>query len=135
LEVVIDSNVFFRTLISGGDIINLFFDMRLKIFAPERLREEFIKNRGDILAKTRLSETEFQEMTSILLSIIHFVPIENYKEYLPKAKKLLGKHEKDEDFIALCLMKGIKLWTYEELLIRLGFGISTKEIAERIGRE
>lgn len=135
MEVVIDSNVFFRTLISGGEIVSLFFDVRLKLFAPERLREEFIKNKDEILAKTKLSENEFQEMAPILLGIIHFVPIENYKEYLPKAKKLLGKHEKDEDFIALCLAKNIKLWTYEELLIRLGFGISTKKIAERIKEE
>ncbi len=135
MEVVIDSNVFFRTLISGGDIVNLFFDMRLKLFAPERLREEFLKNKGDILAKTRLSENEFQEMASILLGIIAFIPIEGYKQCLPKAKQILGRHEKDEDFIALCLAKNIKLWTYEELLIKLGFGISTKEVAERIERE
>lgn len=71
-------------------------------------------------------------MASILLGIIVFIPIESYKQCLPKAKQILGRHEKDEDFIALCLAKNIKLWTYEELLIKLGFGISTKEVAERI---
>ena len=40
MDVVIDSNVIFRMLISGGEIIKLFFDSRLKIFAPERLRED-----------------------------------------------------------------------------------------------
>lgn len=132
MDVVIDSNVIFRMLISGGDIIKLFFDSRLRIFAPERLREEFLRNKKEIMEKSRLAEYEFEELASLLFENIIFVRIEEYKQYLPKAKKLLGKHEKDEDFIALCLMKSIKLWTYEELLKKMGFGISTKEIANRI---
>ena len=134
MEVILDSNVLFRTLISQGEIVPLLFDEELKLFAPEKLKEELLNNKEEILAKSQLSEKEFQDLVDLLFSKIIFVPLKEYKEYLPKAKMILGKHEKDEDFIALCLFKKAKLWTYEKLLFDLGFGISTREIAEELGR-
>ena len=47
MEAVLDSNVLFRTLISHGNIIALIFDSKLKLFAPEKLKEEF-----DVYVKT-----------------------------------------------------------------------------------
>ncbi|MBU4352598.1 MAG: hypothetical protein KJ939_05990 [Nanoarchaeota archaeon] len=132
MEVVLDSNVLFRILISQGDILKLMFDIKLVIFAPARLKEEFLNNKEEILKKSGLSESKFNELASIMFDIIKLVSLNEYKQFLPKAKVLLGKHEKDEDFIALCLMKGIKLWTYEDLLFKIGFGISTKEISNRL---
>ncbi|MBU4242650.1 MAG: hypothetical protein KKF52_05445, partial [Nanoarchaeota archaeon] len=111
MEVVLDSNVLFRILISQGDILKLMFDIKLVIFAPARLKEEFLNNKEEILKKSGLSESKFNELASIMFDIIKLVSLNEYKQFLPKAKVLLGKHEKDEDFIALCLMKGIKLWT------------------------
>ena len=130
MEVVLDSNVLFKILISEGEIIKLIFDVRLVVFAPERLKQEFFSNKAEILGKSGLSEYEFDELASLIFDVIEFVPLDEYKQFLPKAKELLGEHEKDEDFIALCLMKGIKLWTYEDLLFRIGFGISTKEVSK-----
>lgn len=132
MEVVIDSNVLFRTLISKGDIIEILFNNSLKISAPENLRQEFIKHKDEILEKSKLSEKEFNELQSLLFERIIFIPLEEYKSFLSKAKELLGKHEKDIDFIALCLSKNIKLWTYESLLFNIGLGISTKEISEKL---
>lgn len=82
------------------------------------------------MRKSGLSEPKFNELASMVFDIIEFVPLEKYKPFIPKARELLGGHEKDEDFIALCLLKGIKLWTYEELLFKIGFGISTKEVSK-----
>ena len=132
MEVVIDSNVLFRMLISQGDIIYLMFDTRLKIYAPQRPREEFINHKDEILTKSSLFEEDFQVLSSLLFERIIFVQLEEYKKYLPKSMKLLGVHKKDEDFIALCLLKHCKLWTYETRLFKIGFGISTKEISYRL---
>jgi predicted nucleic acid-binding protein len=132
VEIVIDSNVLFRILISQGDIIELMFNTGLKIYAPQRLWEEFLNNEEEILAKSRLSKTDFQMLCSLLLKKITFVQLEEYKKFIPKAKKLLMYHEKDEDFIALCLLKHCKLWTYESRLFEIGFGISTKGISEKL---
>lgn len=132
MEIVIDSNVLFRILISQGDIIELMFNTGLKIYAPQRLWEEFLNNEEEILAKSGLSKTDFQMLCSLLLKKITFVQLEEYKKFIPKAKKLLMYHEKDEDFIALCLLKHCKLWTYESRLFEIGFGISTKGISEKL---
>ena len=132
MEIVIDSNVLFRILISQGNIIELMFNTSLKIYAPQRLWEEFLNNEEEILAKSSLSKTDFQMLCSLLLKKITFVRLEEYKKFIPKAKNLLRYHEKDEDFIALCLLKHCKLWTYESRLFEIGFGISTKEIAKKL---
>lgn len=134
MEVVIDSNILFRTLISQGDIIELIFNDALKIFAPEKLKEEFLNNKKEILEKSGLSDEEFNELSYLLFERINFIPLHNYMSFIPRAKQLLGKHEKDEDFVALCLSKNIKLWTYEELLFNIEIGISTKQISEELSK-
>ena len=132
MEVVLDSNVLFRMLISQGDIIDLMFDTRLKIYVPQRFWEEFLNHKEEILTKSSLFEEDFQVLSSLLFERITFVQLEEYKKYLPKVMKLLGDHKKDEDFIALCLLKHCKLWTYETRLFKIGFGISTKEISRKL---
>ena len=135
MEVVLDSNVLFRTLISHGNITALMFDSRLNLFAPEKLGEEFAKNKRDILSKSRLSESEFNELAVLLFDEIVFVPLSKYKKFLPKAKSLLGSHLKDEDFVALCLLKSCRIWTYEALIMDIGLGISTKQLAKELASE
>ena len=132
MEIVIDSNVLFRILISQGNIIELMFNTRMRIYAPHKLGEEFLNNEEEILAESRLSKTDFQVLNSLLFERITFVRLEEYKKFIPKARRLLGDREKDEDFIALCLLKHCKLWTYESRLFEIGFGISTKEISNRL---
>ena len=132
MEVVLDSNVLFRMLISRGDIIDLVFSTNLKIYAPQRLWVEFINNKKEILSRSDLSERDFQVLGSLLLDRIILVKIEEYEDYIPKARRLLKEHEKDEEFIALCLLKSCKLWTYESRLFEIGFGISTKEIYHKL---
>ena len=131
---MIDSNVLFRTLISQGEIIELFFNNNLKICAPQILMDEFCNHEKEILSKSNLSKKDFQILSSLLFSRITLVSLEEYKKYLPEAKQLLEFHEKDEDFIAICLLKCCKLWTYETRLFEIGFGISTKEISKKINR-
>jgi predicted nucleic acid-binding protein len=132
MEVVIDSNVFFRILISQGDIIELLFNDNLQIFAPMKLKEEFIKNKKEILEKSSLLESDFEELSSEIFNRITFVPLGAYESFVPRAKQFLGEHEKDIAFVALCLSKKLSLWTYESLLFEIGLGISTKQISNEL---
>lgn len=132
MEVVIDSNILFRILISQGDILKLINDENLILFAPLKLKKEFLKNREEILSKSELSEEDFDKLYSFISERIDFVETEKYKDYLPKAKELLQKHEKDEDFIALCILKNTKLWTYEKRIFDIDYAISTKELSEEL---
>ena len=132
MEIVLDSNVLFRMLISRGDILDLVFNTNLKMYAPQRLWKELINNKKEILSRSNLSKRDFQVLSSLLLNKLILVKLEEYKDYIPKARQLLKEHEKDEEFIALCLMKNCKLWTYESRLFEIGFGISTKEISDKL---
>lgn len=132
MEVVLDSNVLFRTLISAGDILDLFFNDNLEILAPEKLKEEFLNNKEEMQEKSKLSESEFNELIFLIFERITWVPKQKYSAFISKAGQLLGEHSKDEDFIALCLAKSLKLWTYEELLFKIGFGVSTKQVSDNL---
>lgn len=134
MEVVLDTNVLFKTLINPDNILDLFFNDNLAIFAPEKLRDEFSNNRLEISRKSKLLEEEFNNFVFLVFERIEFIPKQEYSSFIPKAKQLLGNHDKDEDFIALCLAKDIKLWTYEDLLFKIGFGISTKEISTKLSK-
>jgi len=134
MEVVLDSNVLFKILISQGEILELIFNNDLNLLAPLKLKQEFLNNKKEILSKSKLPENEFKILCSLIFSKITFVPLEKYKESLIKAKQLLETHTKDEDFIALCLSRDILLWTYESLLFKIGVGISTKQISEELSK-
>lgn len=132
METVPDANVLFRILISQGPIVELVFDDRLKLFAPQRLKEEFENHEQEVLEKSGLPKEEFNKLKHLLFERITFIALDEYEPFLPKAKQLLGTNEKDMEFIALCLQKNIKLWTYDSALFGIGFGISTKQIAEEL---
>ncbi|MEK6932652.1 MAG: PIN domain-containing protein [Nanoarchaeota archaeon] len=134
MKVVLDSNILFRILISGDELINLLFDKDLELFAPERLREEFVNNKLEILSKSKLSEDEFNELASIIFEIIRFVPLDKYKEFLVKAKELLKEHVKDIEFVALALKLNCLVWTYESLFFDVNLGISTKELSTKLNK-
>jgi len=110
LDVVIDANVLFRILITGGDIVEVVFDPSLRIFAPERLKAEFLKHKNELIEKTALEGVEFDAVSSLLFSRIEFISLEEYKYQLQKAKAMLSGHNKDEDFLALCFAKECKFW-------------------------
>ena len=132
MEIVLDANVLFRTLISGGKILELFFNKDLVLVAPLKLKEEFLRNRKEIFKKTRLSKIEFDELVDLIFSQVNWFGEESYNSFIADAKKLLKKHEKDVDFVALSFMKKTKVWTYEKLLFDIGAGISTKDISEKL---
>lgn len=135
MEVVIDSNVLFRALISKGKIVDILFDENLYMFAPEKLRQEFLKHKSEIFEKSKLPNSEIEELSKILFNKIKFTALLEYESFIPKARDILGKHLKDEDFVALALSKNIKLLTYENLLFKIGVGISTKQTKEELSKE
>lgn len=131
MEAVIDANIIFRILISAGNILDVIFNVR--IYAPLRLKEEFEKHKEEIIAKSKLPSSEFEEVYQEIFGRIEFIPEEEYSKFIPKAKEILKGHDKDEDFIALCMHKSCKLWTYEKRMFKIGYGISTKELSKEIG--
>jgi predicted nucleic acid-binding protein len=132
LKVVIDSNVLLRTLISGGNILELIFNNNLQLFAPKKLFEEFEKHKEEILLKSKFSEERFNLLFLLIFKRIRFIPYNEYKLFISESEQLLKGHAKDRHFVALALSKNIKLWTYEDLLFKIGIAISTKQISDKL---
>ena len=130
MDIVLDANVLFRTLISSGSILDIIFHQSLHIYAPQQLKVEFLAHQQEIIKKSHLPRETVLFLTEELFKKIIFVNRTDYEIYLPKAKNLLKGHNKDEDFIALCIAKKCKLWTYEKRLCDIGFGISTKQLSD-----
>ena len=58
------------------------------------LSRNFLLNKAEIFGQVGFSEYEFDELASLIFDVIEFVPLDEYKQFLPKAKELLGEHEK-----------------------------------------
>ncbi|MEK6907229.1 MAG: PIN domain-containing protein [Nanoarchaeota archaeon] len=134
MKVVLDSNVLFRTLISGGEIIRLIFNKNLELFTPQKIKEEFLNNRKEILSRSKISELGFNKLISSIFKIVKLVPSYEYKEFIPKSKELLKKHVKDVEFVALALKLNCLIWTYEKLIFDKNLGISTKQISNELNK-
>lgn len=128
MDVILDANVLFRTLISSGDIIDVMFHQSLQLYAPDLLRIEFLNHQHEIIKKSHLSKENLTFLTDEIFKEITFIKREFYSNHIKKASQILNNHTKDTDFIALCIAKKCKLWTYEKRLFDIGYGISTKEI-------
>ncbi len=82
---MIDSNVLFRTLISQGEITELFFNTNLKIYAPQILWEEFCNHEKEIILKSDLSKKDFNDLSFLLFSRITFVRLNEYKKFFTRS--------------------------------------------------
>jgi hypothetical protein len=66
MDVVLDSNVLFRTLISQGDILKILFNPLLIISAPSKLKEEFIRNKKELVVKSHISPKQFDRLAELI---------------------------------------------------------------------
>lgn len=59
MQAIIDANIIIAMLVKPGKPIDLFFDSRLSLFAPQLLFEELGKHKEEIMEKSKLNEEEF----------------------------------------------------------------------------
>ncbi|MBI2106260.1 hypothetical protein HYT56_05510 [Candidatus Woesearchaeota archaeon] len=107
MEVVVDVNVIFSSLLTKGDSskvfeLNFIFN-KFDFVAPEFLLIELEKHKEEFFNRSRLSGEEFDEFLEFILEQITLIPKSEFSGSLPKAKKLASKHLKDVQYIALAL--------------------------------
>ena len=100
MEVVIDSNVLFRTLISKGNIVDVLFDENLIVYAPEKLMQEFLKHKSEIFEKSKLSNSEIEELsknpnTSGTVRLIDY-PVAKYRNRIGNYRILYDRNETEK---------------------------------------
>ena len=115
MQVVIDANIVIAMLINPSKIIDIFFNNRLEIFAPELLFEELKNNKEEIIKKSKLKEEWFDLFYTILKNNIIIIPEEEFLNYREKAEAICPD-PKDIVYFALALYLKCSIWTNEKKL-------------------
>lgn len=118
--VVFDSNIFFSSLRSKQSALLTQLEARQDIhfYTPNFLVVEIFKHRERLRKKSQLTEDEFLELLSILISHIRFFNESMISGgCLVEAWRLVKEVDpKDHLFVALALELDAKLWTRDEEL-------------------
>ena len=115
MQVITDANIIIAMLVRPGKPIDLFFDSRLSLFAPQLLFEELENNKKEIMEKSRLNEVEFEWLYVILKHNIEIIPEEEFLKYREKADEICPD-PKDIVYFALALYLNCPIWSNEKKL-------------------
>lgn len=116
MKLVVDSNIIFSALISpGGKTAELIFLNDVELYSTRTLEVELFEHKMELIKKSGFSESEFDSICFFILKKIYFVETVEFFCFEEKAAKICPD-ENDIQFFALCLAKGIPLWSNDKLL-------------------
>ena len=118
MKFVVDTNVLFTFFWKNSFTKGLLVDQDLEFFAPEFALEEINKYSDEILRKTGISLEKFKELRTDLAIFVEFIPLEEYKQFLPEALSLIPLYPNDADFLALALKLTLLIWSNDPHLKR-----------------
>ena len=76
MDLVVDANVLFASLIKDSITYNLLFSGKFHLFTPEYIFTELEKHKEEIIEKTKQTTEEFFRLLEILKRRIILVPLE-----------------------------------------------------------
>ena len=115
MDLIIDANILFSSLIKEGITINIILNQNIRLFAPDFLFNEFLKYKEEILKKTNRDKKEFDEIFIILENLINIIPKEEFIEYLKEAE-IIVPDKNDVPYFALALRLKIPIWSNDKRL-------------------
>ncbi len=115
MQIIVDANILIAMLVKPGRPIDIFFDSRLSLLAPQLLFEEIENNKEEIMEKSRLNEEEFKWLYTILKHNIEIIPEEEFLKFREKADEICPD-QKDIVYFALALYLNCPVWSNEKKL-------------------
>ncbi len=133
MKLVVDSNVLFTFFWKRGTTRNLFVKQELELISAEFSLEEIKKYEKEIIKKAKLSRKEFNDLRKELATIVEFISLDEYKDFLQEAVKITSD-QNDVDFFALALKMSSSIWSNEKNLKKQNkvFIFSTEEVIDLI---
>ena len=123
MRLVVDANVIVSSLLRGGVPFKVFalnsLLNRFEFVAPDFLISETEKHKKELLRETKLPNNIFFDTMDFLVEEINIVPAEEFKEFVPRAEKMLSKHIKDVPYLALALKLNCPIFSGDKVLKRL----------------
>lgn len=115
MKLILDANPLFAALIKNSFTVNVIVNENVELFTPEFLFDEFLEHKEEILAKTKRTEQELNDLVGSLKDIIHIVPQKEFESFLEEAKQLTSD-EDDIQYLALALKLKIPVWSNDKKL-------------------
>jgi predicted nucleic acid-binding protein len=121
MNIVIDTNIVFSTLLNPNSIIGdllLNYQDTIKFYAPELLIQEIERYSDKIEKYSKLNSTQLSVCKSLLFNSIQFVSEElisneNWTDAFNLTKDI---DEDDTPFVALSIQMNAKLWSGDKKL-------------------
>nr|MDO8087411.1 PIN domain-containing protein [Candidatus Sigynarchaeum springense] len=115
MDLVLDANILFATLVKDGTTSRLFFLDSLHLYAPEFLLEEFKKYESDIRAKTHRDAQDFERILSTFRDRLTFIAKDDVADSLEDAKRV-SPDPKDVPYLVVAIKLGISIWSNDKHL-------------------
>lgn len=133
--IVLDANELFSAVISRSKTLDLLFNPRLELIAPQFILEEFQKYFEKISKKSGLTRTEVITWLVLISEKIKFYPIAEYESFMSNAEEI-SPDPNDSDYFALALKMNCSIWSEDKKLkgqdkVKV---LSTKDLIELLER-
>jgi len=115
MDIVIDANALFSTLIKENFSYNLLFSGKFHLFTPEHIFTELEKHKEEIMNKTERTTEEFFRLVETLKRRIVIIPLEELVPYVEEAEKLTPDPD-DMAYFALALKLNCAIWSNDKKL-------------------
>lgn len=120
MNVVIDSNILFSALIKDSVTRRLIFEYRGFFLFPEFIFREMEKHKEELLAKSKGSEKELEELLQLLLRKVLVVPNEALLPFRSEAWEIIKSIDPDDVMFIACALAypDSVLWSDDKQLKR-----------------
>ncbi len=116
MELVIDANILMSSLIATkSKTYDMILNDKIKLFSVDKLLEELEKHKAEILAKSGLSEYDFDVFLSLISAKIEFIPYSDLKKFVYEAEKTTPDPN-DTEYFALALKLKCSIWSNDKKL-------------------
>jgi len=110
MRLVLDNNIFF-SLMNPKSVNSYLFSLgKIKFIAPEFLKSELGEHKSECIAKSELSEQEFEIRQREVEEKIEFIKLSEYKSFLKEALASVPDTD-DAPYLALALSVKSPIWS------------------------
>jgi predicted nucleic acid-binding protein len=115
MDLVVDANIVFATLIKENFTYQLIFRDKLHLFTPEFVFSELEEHKKEILDKTERTLEEFEQALEKLKRRIIIIPLEELVPYAKEAE-IISPDPDDVAYVALALKFNCPIWSNDKPL-------------------
>lgn len=133
MRLILDNNIFFSLLNPFSINSYLFSSINAEFCAPEFIKQELEEHKEECLAKSGLSEHEFEIRQKEIEESIKFFKFFEFKEFFKEAINSLEDLE-DSPYLALALSRNSAIWSNDKHLKKQSLSkvFSTEELVKML---